>query len=129
VRGDEQSCSALFTRLTLQQETEHLEAGRRRERERKAEEEAKELEEEAARRKAAAEAQAKAEADAKKKEEEAKKEEEEVAKCKAAADVELCSAYDLVRRHYTDSESTVQGCRNSSRTFPRARTTSECSKC
>jgi protein-L-isoaspartate O-methyltransferase len=114
VRGDEESCSVLFARLTLQHEAEHLEAERRRESARKAAAEANELEEEAVRYKAAAEAQAKAEADANKKEEEAKKQEkEEAAKRKAAADVELCSAYDLVRRHYTDSESAVQGWRNS----------------
>ena len=35
------------------------------------------------------------------------------AKRKAATDVELCSAYDFVRSHYTDSESAVQGWRNS----------------
>ena len=37
VRGDEERCSALFARLTLQQEAEHLEAERRRERERERE--------------------------------------------------------------------------------------------
>jgi hypothetical protein len=47
VRGDEERCSALFARLTLQQEAEHLEAERRRERERerKTEADTKELEE------------------------------------------------------------------------------------
>jgi protein-L-isoaspartate O-methyltransferase len=38
---------------------------------------------------------------------------ESAEKRKAAADVELCSAYDFVRRHYTDSECAVQGWRNS----------------